>query len=38
VQRRLITLEEAIGRSSDADELKNILQSGAVRQPTAPPR
>jgi twitching motility protein PilT len=37
-QRRLITLEEAMGRSSDPDELRNILQSGAVRQPAAPAR
>jgi twitching motility protein PilT len=35
-QRRLITIEEAMGRSSDPDELKNILQSGAgVRPPPA---
>jgi twitching motility protein PilT len=38
VQKRLITLEEALGRSSDQDELKNILQGGAVRQPTATAR
>jgi twitching motility protein PilT len=31
--RRLITMEEALGRSSDPDELKNMLQSGAVRPP-----
>jgi twitching motility protein PilT len=37
-QKRLITLEEAMGRSSDPEELKNILQGGAVRQPTAPAR
>jgi twitching motility protein PilT len=37
-QKRLITLEEAMGRSSDPEELRNILQSGAVRQPTAPAR
>jgi twitching motility protein PilT len=36
--KRLITLEEAMGRSSDPDELKNILQSGAARQPAAPAR
>ena len=36
--KRLITLEEAMGRSSDPDELKNILQSGVTRQPTAPAR
>ena len=29
VQRRLITLDEAIGRSSDADELRNMLARGA---------
>ncbi len=35
--KRLITLEEAMGRSSDPDELKNILASGGgVRTPTAP--
>jgi twitching motility protein PilT len=28
VQRGMITLEEAIGRSSDAEELRNILASG----------
>ena len=28
VQRGMITLEEALGRSSDADELRNILASG----------
>jgi twitching motility protein PilT len=27
--RRLITLEEALGRSSDPDELKNLMSSGA---------
>jgi twitching motility protein PilT len=31
--RRLITMEEALGRSSDPDELKSMLQSGAVRPP-----
>jgi twitching motility protein PilT len=36
--KRLITLEEAMGRSSDPDELKNILQSGSARAPAAPPR
>ncbi len=35
--KRLVTLEEAMGRSSDPDELKNLLASG-VRQPGAPPR
>ena len=35
--KRLITLEEAMGRSSDPDELKNILASGGgVRPPAAP--
>ncbi len=35
--KRLITLEEAMGRSSDPDELKNILASGGgVRPPPAP--
>jgi twitching motility protein PilT len=34
-QKRLITLEEALGRSSDPDELKNMLQGGPVR-PSAP--
>src|SRR5512142_99484 len=35
-QKRLITLEEAMGRSSDQEELKNILSSGAaVRPPPA---
>ncbi len=33
--KRLITLEEAMGRSSDPDELKNILSSAAVRAPVA---
>ncbi len=37
--KRLITLDEAMARSSDPDELKNILASGSVRAPTAlPPR
>ncbi|HMA17406.1 MAG TPA: PilT/PilU family type 4a pilus ATPase, partial [Thermoanaerobaculia bacterium] len=35
-QKRLITLDEAMGRSSDPDELKNLLSSGMVR-PAAPP-
>ncbi len=35
--KRLITLEEALARSSDPDELKSIIASGsAVRGPTAP--
>ncbi len=33
--KRLITLEEAMARSSDPDELKNIISSGNVRTPTA---
>src|SRR5512137_2592666 len=36
VQRRLITVDEAIGRSSDADELKNMLTSGTGVRSTAP--
>jgi twitching motility protein PilT len=39
--RRLITWEEAVGRSSDPDELKNLVQQGgALRGPAgaAPPR
>jgi len=38
--KRLITLEEALGRSSDADELKNIIASGtaATRGPPAAAR
>ncbi len=31
--KRLITLEEAMNRSSDPDELKNILSSGTARAP-----
>jgi twitching motility protein PilT len=34
--KRLITLEEAMGRSSDPDELKNMLSTGAMRAPAAP--
>jgi twitching motility protein PilT len=38
VTRRLITVDEAIGRSSDPEELKNMLSSGAgLRGATAPP-
>ncbi len=38
VQRRLIAVDEALGRSSDPDELKNMLTSGTgVRGGTAPP-
>ncbi|WP_242339452.1 MULTISPECIES: type IV pilus twitching motility protein PilT [Anaeromyxobacter] len=35
--RRLITLEEAMGRSSDPEELKNLLASGAGMRPPPPP-
>jgi twitching motility protein PilT len=36
--KRLITWEEAVGRSSDPDELKNIVQQGgAMRGPGGPP-
>jgi twitching motility protein PilT len=39
VQRRLITVDEALGRSSDPDELKNMLTTGAgPRGGTAPPQ
>jgi twitching motility protein PilT len=31
--KRLITLDEAMARSSDPDELKNMLASGVVRAP-----
>jgi twitching motility protein PilT len=38
VQRRLITVDEALGRSSDAEELKNMLTSGVgVRNASPPP-
>jgi twitching motility protein PilT len=38
--RRLITLEEALARSSDQEELKNLISSGAgvARPAAAPPR
>jgi twitching motility protein PilT len=39
--KRLITWEEAVGRSSDPDELKNIVQQGGATRggpPAAPPR
>jgi twitching motility protein PilT len=39
--KRLITWEEAVGRSSDPDELKNIVQQGGATRggpPQAPPR
>jgi twitching motility protein PilT len=37
VQRRLIRVEDALGRSSDPDELRGILAGGqgVVRSPTA---
>src|SRR6266851_5363482 len=41
VQRGLITLEEAVARSSDPDELRNILTSGSrtgVTRPVPAPR
>jgi len=40
-QKRLITLDEAVGRSSDPDELKNLLSGVAATpgpRPAAPPR
>ncbi len=38
-QKRLITLEEAVARSSDPDELKNMLGSSAgARAAGAPVR
>jgi twitching motility protein PilT len=38
VQRRLVAMDEALARSSDADELKNMLASGTVsRAVGAPP-
>lgn len=36
-QRRLITLEEAISRSSDPEELRNMLASGAGQRPMMRP-
>jgi twitching motility protein PilT len=36
--KRLITAEEALGRSSDPDELKNLLQNGGGMRPPGPPR
>ena len=35
-QKRLVTIEEAMARSSDPEELKTILSAGVVRQPAAP--
>jgi twitching motility protein PilT len=36
VQRRLITVDEALGRSSDPDELKNMLTSGTGARAVTP--
>ena len=36
--KRLITLEEAMGRSSDTEELKNLLSSATARQGAPPQR
>ncbi len=38
VQKRLISIEEALARSSDPDELKNALASGVVARPQGPGR
>jgi len=37
VQKRLITIDEALGRSSDQDELKNLLTTGAAGTRTVVP-
>ena len=37
VARRLITTEEALGRSSDSEELKNLLTTGTGTARAAPP-
>jgi twitching motility protein PilT len=37
VNKRLITVDEALGRSSDPDELRNMLASGAATPRPAPP-
>lgn len=37
-QRRLITLEEALSRSSDPEELRNMLASGAAQRPMMRPQ
>ncbi len=37
-QRRLITLEEALSRSSDPEELRNMLASGAGQRPVMRPQ
>jgi len=34
-QRRLITLEDALGRSSDGEELRNLIASGGAASPTS---
>jgi twitching motility protein PilT len=34
--RRVITLEEALGRSSDPDELKNLISTGSGAMRAAP--
>jgi twitching motility protein PilT len=34
--RRLITLDEALGRSSDPEELKNVLASAGAVMPARP--
>jgi len=36
VAKRLITSEEAMGRSSDPDELKNLLMNGGIARPAPP--
>lgn len=37
VQRKLITVDEALGRTSDAEELKNLIAGGAVTLPRQGP-
>lgn len=37
-QRRLITLEEALSRSSDPEELRNMMASGAGQRPMVRPQ
>ena len=34
-QRRLITMDDALGRSSDVEELRNLIVSGGVGTPTS---
>jgi twitching motility protein PilT len=36
--KRLVTLEEAMARSSDPDELKNLIQGGGMRGAPQPAR